>query len=89
MNQVQRNFKKEIKLVEQEKKRYWRKEHYHDRYTGKNYIRFYDEHGTLLKTQEASISVNGLIKAFVSVIGVIIIIGILIFVWFKFHMIIF
>jgi hypothetical protein len=89
MNDVQRNFKREIKQVEQEKKNYWRKEHYHDRYTGKNYIRYYDEHGTLLQTKATSISLNGLLKAFIAVIGVIIIICVLIFIWYKFHIIIF
>jgi len=88
MTDVQRNFKKKIKQIEQKKMRYWRKERYHDNYNGKNYIRYYDEHGTLLKTKEASISVNGLLKAFAAVIGVIIVICVLIFIWYKFHIII-
>lgn len=89
MNDVQRNFKRQIKQVEHEKKQYWRKEHYHDRYTGKNYLRYYDEHGTLLKTTEAKISFKGLLSALFTIVGILILIGIVIFIWYKFHVVIF
>jgi hypothetical protein len=89
VTEVQRSFKKQIKQVEHDNKQFWRKERYHDRYTGKNYIRYYDEHGTLLNTKTKKVSISGLLKALITVIAVIILLGIVIFVFFKFHVIIF
>lgn len=71
MNKVQKNFKKQIKQVEREKLKDWKKEKYHDRYTGKNYIRYYNECGQLMKTKERKFPSDGL-KKFLIVLGIII-----------------
>lgn len=65
MNAVQRNFKRQMKQIEHQDKHKWHRERYHDRYTGKNYTRYYDERGTLLKTVERKQPV----KAIVSIIA--------------------
>jgi uncharacterized protein (DUF2235 family) len=68
MNEVQRNFKRQIKEIEQQKKKNWKKEIYYDQYQKKKFVRYYNEHNILLKTEEK--------KSPIKIIITIVIIGI-------------
>lgn len=69
MNSVQKNFKRQIKQVEKEKLRYWKKEKYYDNATERHYIRYYDEHGTLMKTKEVKAPLKGCLVLIFTIIG--------------------
>ena len=89
MNAVQRNFKRQQKQFQNENRHKWRKEHYIDHSNGKKYIRFYDERGYLMKTVEKKRPMHHALGCIGTVLLIAIIVGILIFVYEKFHLIIF
>jgi hypothetical protein len=89
MNDVQRNFKRQMKQIESHDKRYWRKERYYDRFQKKHFVRYFDEHDTLLKTAEIKRPFIGLLKVIIGIITVCIILAIILFIYTKFHILVF
>lgn len=56
MNNIQKNFKKEIKEFEKKEKKHWRKEIARDIYTGEKIINYYKPNSSILIKTEKYIS---------------------------------
>ena len=89
MNNVQRNFRNQMKQIEQEKKQYWRKETYHDRFDGKTYIRYYDQNNHLLKTEPKKAFFKSIGKVLATLVALIAIVAVFLLFYCKFGFIIY
>lgn len=89
MNDVQRNFRRQQKQIERDFKHRWRAERYTDEYTGKKYIRYYDMNGTLIKTVERKSIISRVLDGMAKAFGIVILLCIILFIFLKFHVIIF